>query len=658
MKKLTEAKMTKTIGNVTVTYLKKHRGATYSDGAIEDELLSLFSSKDSEKKRTDILDNNPSWPLYYHLSPQRGVLIDWVKFRKNATVLEIGAGCGAITETLVKKDVEVTALELSERRALVNAHRNSTAENLSIIIGNLEQLKAEQKFDYIVCVGVLEYAGTFIDSDTPYETFVQMLKAHLKDDGTLILAIENRLGLKYWAGAREDHTGGFFDSLNHYPQPKKVQTFGRQELKDLLMVSGLPETTFYFPFPDYKHPTMVFSEVFAPSRTRFNFPLSALPAPAFDQSRTSLFSEGFAMQSIEANNLFPDFSNSFLVFASVQKKSSKQPLFYRSNRDRKQEFLIETTVESNAVVQKRALTSGGDSHVTAMGAHYDTLSSIFGDGSIVSPVSGTVKSGSVVFPFVGGVTLDRHILDQIIRGDTNAVLATIRHFIQLVKTLPEAPSSNDYKTVFGNVVWPESTTYVTPALIDSNFDNIIIDESGQWHLIDYEWVFNFPIPVDFLIARTLIYFFQGYAEMLRYHGNTINLVELVGGTFTPDYIHQAFKQYFEVAPLVLEMESNFQKYVLGKKLQFKSVMREAPEPVYPNPSPVEEYLAIPNMHQKIGHLEQSLAKSQADFTALESAHNAFRYRWKRRLLFGPKIGLRVARKAKRGYRKYRGEDKS
>ena len=303
------------IGRVKLTYLSGEENTDYSDGDVENSLLELFKSPTAEATRAKILANNPSWPLLYHLSPFRGNLVRWYNFTPGSSVLEVGAGCGAITEELVKKDVKVTALELTERRSLINAYRNKAHKNLEIVVGNLQSYKPEKKFDYIVVVGVLEYAGTFISSQNPYKEFLELLHSILKPHGTLLLAIENRLGLKYWAGAREDHTTNYFDGLNGYPSAKQVETFGRVELEALFNESGFSQTDFYYPFPDYKLPQMVFSDDYTPG-IHTQFPLQLLPVGAPDQPRQHLFSEQSAMINLEANHLFPNFSNSFLVVAS------------------------------------------------------------------------------------------------------------------------------------------------------------------------------------------------------------------------------------------------------------------------------------------------------------------------------------------------------
>ena len=83
------------------------------------------------------------------------------------------------------------------------------------------QKHLSEKYDVITLIGVLEYAGSYIDSDNPYEDFIKTLKTHLKPNGRIIIAIENRFGLKYWEGAKEDHTGGFFEGLEGYSEYKQ-----------------------------------------------------------------------------------------------------------------------------------------------------------------------------------------------------------------------------------------------------------------------------------------------------------------------------------------------------------------------------------------------------------------------------------------------------
>ena len=277
----------------------------YSDGDIEDELLDIVTHN---KEYNDILAKDTRWPILYHLSPIRQNIINWYPFEENTSCLEIGGGCGAITGALCESLKEVTVVELSKRRSKINLTRHSHFDNLEIIVGNLNDIKFKKKFDYITLNGVLEYAGSFTHTDDPYKDFLTQIKQYLSPKGKLIIAIENRYGLKYFAGAKEDHTAKEYDGILGYPNTKNVRTFGKNELASLLTQSGYREQEFYYPHPDYKMPMEIYSEYFLP-----NSETLLKEAPNFDNERYELFNETEAFKGIIENNQYEFFSNSFLV---------------------------------------------------------------------------------------------------------------------------------------------------------------------------------------------------------------------------------------------------------------------------------------------------------------------------------------------------------
>lgn len=290
-------------------------GDAYSDGdELENELLKIFSSNEPEKRIEEILRNEPSWPQLYHLSPVRRNLLDWFPFSPKAGLLEVGAGMGALTGMFCEKAGEVTAIELTERRARVTAARNRERENLTVIAGNVFNIRLKDKYDYVTSIGVLEYAGKYSDHDNPFAVFLQRLHSLLKRGGELILAIENKYGLKYWSGAREDHTGRLFDSLEGYPGRTGVRTFGKVELQGLLAEAGFRNIKFFYPLPDYKLPTEIFSDDYLPSATH-NVRTDIIPYADYSRPREYLFNERLVSDSLMEDSSFPFFANSFLVIA-------------------------------------------------------------------------------------------------------------------------------------------------------------------------------------------------------------------------------------------------------------------------------------------------------------------------------------------------------
>ncbi len=285
----------------------------YSDGDIEEEILK-YTERYSEKEMHQIFEKDIRWPIFYHLTKIRKNILNWYPMKKNASVLEIGAGMGAITSTLCDKADHVVSVELSKRRATAIANRNQERENLEIIVANLNDVKFSEKFDYITLIGVLEYAPLYTNTENPYIDFLTYIKKFLKKDGKLLIGIENKLGMKYFAGAPEDHTNQAYDGIQGYYNTTAVRTFGKKELQDILSEIGLKYTKFYYPLPDYKLPNIIFSDENLPNeKTIENYDIY------YYEGTKIQFDEKKAYQETIKNGVFDIFANSFLVEASSKK---------------------------------------------------------------------------------------------------------------------------------------------------------------------------------------------------------------------------------------------------------------------------------------------------------------------------------------------------
>ncbi len=83
----------------------------------------------------------------------------------------------------------------------------------------------------------------------------------------MLVAIENQYGLKYWCGMPEDHVGIPFEGINQYRDVERgVRTFSKTALDTLIKESGFHNTYFYYPYPDYKLPTVIYSQDVLPSK--------------------------------------------------------------------------------------------------------------------------------------------------------------------------------------------------------------------------------------------------------------------------------------------------------------------------------------------------------------------------------------------------------
>lgn len=293
----------------------------YCDGDVEKDIIHYLEEY-GEEGYQKIFEKDIRWPVFYHITPIRKNILNWYPFKKDSSVLEVGAGMGAITGILCDKVKQVTAVELSKQRASATEKRCKNKENLELIVGNFNDIQYNQKFDYITLIGVLEYASLYTNTQKPYQDFLVKIKSLLKEDGKLLIAIENQYGMKYFSGVAEDHTGKIYDGITGYENKKGIRTFGKEELKEILKKSGFAYTKFYYPMPDYKLPNIIFSDEYLPNeQTIQNY------TPYLSNENASVeYDEKQAYLDIIKNKKFDFFANSFFVEASLQEFDTKVDL--------------------------------------------------------------------------------------------------------------------------------------------------------------------------------------------------------------------------------------------------------------------------------------------------------------------------------------------
>ena len=281
----------------------------YSDGDIEDVILKELQENDDIYS---IISRHDEWPVLYHLSPVRENILSWYDFNSEGSALEIGSGCGAITGLLCKKLKRVVGIDLSKKRSMINAQKNIKYNNLEIMVGNFEDIQIDEKFDYVTLIGVLEYSIYYISGEDQFNKMLNKAKEFLKPDGKLIIAIENKYGLKYFAGAAEDHTGRMFDGIQNYKNVDKVRTFSRYILEKMLTEAGFKHNDFYYPLPDYKMPVVVYSDDDLPEKIN-KYDIDK----CYDNNRYRLFDEELAFNGVCEAGLFKHMANSFLVISGM-----------------------------------------------------------------------------------------------------------------------------------------------------------------------------------------------------------------------------------------------------------------------------------------------------------------------------------------------------
>lgn len=419
-------------------------------------------------------------------------------------MLEIGCGMGAITNMLCEKCHDVTAVELSRRRATAALLRCREKDNLEIIVGNLNDIQFEKKFDYITLIGVLEYQGTFTDTDNPYQDFLMGIKKFLKPDGKLLIGIENKYGLKYWCGVGEDHTGFPFEGINQYSISNRIgRTFARKELEDLIKDSGFKHTFFYYPMPDYKLPTVVYSQSRLPEdENMYNL------QPYYIPDNTTLVADEMGMyKDIIENDAFEFFANSFLVECSDDTNLGIVTQSVLSS-ERQAKYRIGTVFTKNHTVEKFPLLEAeGTAHVKQILKNTRALERA---GKKVLPAE--FKNGKLVSGYVQDELLENRMADACKKGNIDEFYQILDRVYQEILTSSEQVTAEENIFYTMELDTDRNPDKYGPIMRIGYLDMILrnafyVDGEIQW--FDQEWILG-GLPARFIFFRSVILLYSKF----------------------------------------------------------------------------------------------------------------------------------------------------
>ncbi|AXQ20981.1 class I SAM-dependent methyltransferase [Acinetobacter wuhouensis] len=316
----------------------------YSDGEDEENYIyEIVKSTNDLSTLSDELEFKiKDWSSLYHFSSQRTNLLEPFRSEwEGKVVLEIGCGCGAFTRYLAENAKHVIALEGSFRRAKIARERCRGLENVTVVCCNAQEFPLINNIDTVLLIGVLEYAKKYLGENGEIE-LLNLCKNQLGDTGKLILAIENKLGLKYLVGAKEDHIGISMYGLNRQYKKADITTYGRVELLKKLKKTGFNFISEYYPFPDYKFPTTIISKN-ALDKNKENTVFEDMIVQALHKdpqlagTHYSCSIEQMAKNLCE-NDLIGDNSNSFLMVASKENFEHQDELIWYYSFLRKRKF--------------------------------------------------------------------------------------------------------------------------------------------------------------------------------------------------------------------------------------------------------------------------------------------------------------------------------
>ncbi|MDH3695229.1 MAG: class I SAM-dependent methyltransferase, partial [Gammaproteobacteria bacterium] len=292
----------------------------YSDGAeVEAYLKKCFSEcVDLSSTSTELEQRIIDWPTEYHLSPMRVNLLRAFDMTSMNKVLELGAGCGTITRFLCESGLDVDAIEGSASRASLAQQRCRGLENVSVINNNFNDLRLpENHYDGIFSVGVMEYAKYFASGEGSHRDTVKAilnnLFVSLNQTGCIVIAIENRLGLKYLFGAGEDHYGKAYTGIYDYRTDDSIRTYSKNEWLAIFSELEISSHSFLYPFPDYKVPSVILRDEYLRNNPHAATHFARVASRDYSNLLAHNHPEQIFWEGLQQENLVDSLSNSFLI---------------------------------------------------------------------------------------------------------------------------------------------------------------------------------------------------------------------------------------------------------------------------------------------------------------------------------------------------------
>lgn len=219
--------------------------------------------------RQAIRDHTSSWELEYACAKSRADFRFLLQLSEDSTVLDAGCGWGAISCLLAQGCGRLFALDRTVESAIFvkERARQEGIENLVAVGASVTKLPfPDEMFDAIILNGVLEWIGTpgchQSALDRQKKVLAQSYRC-LKKGGQLFIGIENRFGIQYLLGRKDEHTNiRFVTVLPRFPANclSKLScgceyttfTHSSAYLGRILSRTGFSQVCRYLLYPDYR----------------------------------------------------------------------------------------------------------------------------------------------------------------------------------------------------------------------------------------------------------------------------------------------------------------------------------------------------------------------------------------------------------------------
>lgn len=285
---------------------------------------------------------------------------------------------------------------------------------------DLTMEKEKKKFDYIVISSIIEglrEPGSFLHA----------VKGKLTSKGRVLIAMNNRLGIRYFCGDRDPYTGRNFDGIEDYRRAysKKEDVFlGRMydkaQIRSILKEAGFEHVKFYSVLTDLENPSLVLSE-----NCVLNEDLSEYLIPTYNYPDTVFLEEEPLYSTLSDNHMFHQMANAYLIECSLD-GSLCDISRVTSSLERGKKNAMFTITHESGIIEKKAAYPEGIIKIRELYKHNEDLKA-----HGIKVVEGKVNQNSYEMPSIQA-EVGQLYLKKLLRTDKETFLNKLDHFRDLI----------------------------------------------------------------------------------------------------------------------------------------------------------------------------------------------------------------------------------
>lgn len=406
-------------------------------------------------------------------------LLNWYKFKDNSSILEI----------FVDKEY----LDISKNKMHLK-----------------DSDYIEGTYDYIVIINSLHFLNKYFANETVH-TYVDKLKKSLKNNGHLIIGIQNELSV--------------FNIIG-YCKNNYSNSFTNKSINELS--NGFSNNKIYYPYPDLDNVSEIYT-----NNTINSIKRSSISNPT-DENIVVVHDEKKLINSFMEMNISQYFASSFLIDLSDDVCENNVD-YIKISSNRRTEFQIFTYFDlSHKNVVKRSIYNNNK--------HLDVLTENKWSSGILHTIKYIKDSDNYVCRLLENKDLSTELLENLGNDNFYELVNKFKENVYLNSTFKLQKNNDDFNEVFGTKMCSNKLHWKDNGNADLTTNNIFIINNNDWIVVDHEWYFNFSMPAEYMVWYSIDYFIK--SNGLDTSIDKKRLYEIIGITNEDIEVFEEWKNHF------------------------------------------------------------------------------------------------------------------